>query len=210
MSSESSDHEGSIPWSPAAAAAVLFVAGAAASLTAVGLPELLGPGAAPSGLTLDGPGEAVVGAQLVEVSNNPYTLCSLIGFGPRPLLDTGALGVASLTIRRTSDVNRLVALEISGHPERFEGWHQWTAGHLQARGPCPLAAAIDGEARRLEPPLAFTIRPRSLRVRIAGGQSGASPAFRRAPVSVSTLVGLLRVARGRPSGIVARPGTGAA
>lgn len=172
-------------------------------------PELLGPGAPPSGLTVDGPRGPIVGTQLVEVSNNPYTLCSVIGFGSRPLLDTGKLGVASLTIRRTSDVNRLVALEISGHPERFEGWSQWTAGHLEVRGHRPIVVAIDGEARTLDPPLAFAIRPRSLRVRIGKGQSGASPAFRRAPVAVSTLVGLLRVARGRPSGIVARSGTGA-
>ena len=143
------------------------------------LPELLGPGAAPSGLTVDGPEGLIVDAQLIEVSNNPYTLCSVIGFGSRPWLDTGALGVASLAIRRASDVNRLVALEVSGHPERFEGWRQWTAGRLQVRGPRPLAAAIDGEARTLEPPLAFAIRPRSLRVRIADGQDGASPAFRQ-------------------------------
>ena len=174
------------------------------------LPELLGPGAAPSGLMVDGPEGVIVDAQLIEVSNNPYTLCSVIGFGSRPWLDTGALGVASLVIRRPSDVNRLVALEISGHPERFEGWRQWTAGQLQVRGPRPLAAAIDGEARTLEPPLTFAIRPRSLRVRIADGQEGASPAFRQAPAGVSTLAGLLRVARGRPSGIVVRPGTGAA
>jgi len=173
------------------------------------LPELLGPGAAPSGLTVDGPEGLIVDAQLIEVSNNPYTLCSVIGFGSRPWLDTGSLGVASLAIRRASDVNRLVALEVSGHPERFEGWRQWTAGRLQVRGPRPLAAAIDGEARTLEPPLAFAIRPRSLRVRIADGQKGASPAFRQAPVDASTLAGLLRVARGRPSGIVVRSGTGA-
>ena len=173
------------------------------------LPGLLGPGAAPTGLTLDGPEGLITDAQVVEVSNNPYTLYSVIGFGSRPWLDTGTLGVASLAIRRTSDVNRLVAFEMSGHPERFEGWHQWTAGQLQVRGPLQLAAAIDGEARQLEPPLVFAIRPRSLRVRIADGQKGASPAFRQAPVGVSTLPGLLRVARGRSSGIVVRAGTGA-
>lgn len=172
------------------------------------LPELLGPAAPPSGLIVDGPDQEIIGAQLLEISDNPYTLCSVIGFGSRPLLDTGTLGVATLTISRTSDVNRLVALEIAGHPERFGGWRQWTADRLEVRGPQPLAIAIDGEARTLEPPLEFVIRPGSLRVRIADGQFGASPAFRQAPMAASTLLGLLRVARGRPSGIVALPGMG--
>jgi diacylglycerol kinase family enzyme len=173
------------------------------------LPELLGPDAAPSSFITDGPDGPIAGAQLIEVSNNPYTLCSAVGFGSRPWLDSGALGVAALTITRTADVDRLVALEIAGHPERFPGWRQWTVGRLEVRGPVTLAAAIDGEARTLEPPLEFAIRPRSLRVRIAKGQSGASPALRVAPLHVSTLVGLFRIARGWPSGIVLRSGTGA-
>jgi diacylglycerol kinase family enzyme len=170
------------------------------------LPELLGPDAAPSGLTVEGPSGQIVDAQLVEVSNNPYTLHSVMGFGSRPRLDTGTLGVATLTLTRTADVNRLVALELSGHPDRFGGCRQWTARRVEARGPRPLAVAIDGESRSLEPPLEFAIRPRALRVRIANGQSGASPAFRVAPLSASTLSGLFRVVRGRPSGIVGGQG----
>jgi len=38
-----------------------------------------------------------------------------------------------------------------------------------------VAAGIDGEAARLEPPLRFRTRPRALRVRIARGHPGASP-----------------------------------
>jgi diacylglycerol kinase family enzyme len=168
------------------------------------LPDLLGPDAAPSGLAVDGPEGPVVGAQVIQVSNNPYTLSSLTGFGSRPRLNAGALGVATLSLSRTSDVNRLVAMEAAGHPERYEGWRQWTARDLEVRGPPSLAAAVDGEARTWEPPLRITIRPGALRVRIAVGQSGASPALLRAPVAVSTIVGLVRLVRGRPSGIVAR------
>ena len=139
------------------------------------------------------------------MSNNPYTLSSLSGFGSRAQLDTGTLGVAVLTINHTADVNRLVALEAAGHPEHFEGWHQWTTPHLEVSGPPSLLAAVDGEARTWEPPLRFDIRPQALRVRIAPGQSGASPAFLQAPVTMSTVVGLFRVMCGRPSGIVAHP-----
>ena len=166
------------------------------------LPRLVGPGAEPSGLAVDGPDGPIAGAQLVQVSNNPYRLSSLTGFGSRPRLNGGVLGVATLSISRTSDVNRLVALEAAGHPERFGGWRQWTARHLEVRGPPSTPAAVDGEARTLVSPLRFGIRHRALRVRIASGQRGASPAFLQAPVSVSTLVGLARVVRGRPSGIV--------
>ena len=168
------------------------------------LPDLLGPDAAPSGLAVDGPDGPVMGAQVIQVSNNPYSLSSLTGFGSRPRLNAGTLGVATLSISRTSEVNRLVAMEAAGHPERYEGWRQWTAHDLEVRGPPSLAAAVDGEARTWEPPLRITIRPGALRVRIAVGQSGASPALLRAPVAVSTIVGLVRLVRGRPSGIVAR------
>ena len=166
------------------------------------LPEVLGPDAKPFGLVVDGPGRVIADAQLVQVSNNPYTLSSLTGFGSRARLDAGVLGVATLTINRTSDVNRLVALEAAGHPERYQGWCSWTAADLEVRGPSSLAVAVDGEAHTWTPPLRVVTRSGVLRVRIAPGQRGASPAFLQAPVAPSTLVGLARVARGRPSGIV--------
>jgi diacylglycerol kinase family enzyme len=167
------------------------------------LPELLGPAAEPFGLSLDGPDGPVTGARVVQVSNNPYRLSSLAGFGSRASLSTGVLGVVTLAINRMSDVNRLVALEATGHPERYAGWREWTARHLEVRGPDPLAVAVDGEARTFAPPLHFMVRPMALRARISLGQPGASPAFFKAPLVVSTLVGLARVVRGRPSGIVA-------
>ena len=41
------------------------------------LPDLLGPDAAPFGLTVDSPDGPITDAQLIQVSNNPYTLSSL-------------------------------------------------------------------------------------------------------------------------------------
>lgn len=166
------------------------------------LPELVGPDATPLGLSIDGPEGPVAGAQLIEISNNPYTLTSMAGFGSRPCLDSGVLGVTTLSVRRASEASRLVALEMAGHPERFGGWHQWTTRRVDARGAPTIAAAIDGESCMLMSPLHFAVRQGAVRVRIAPDQYGGSPAFRRAPVSVSTLIGLARVARGRSSGIV--------
>jgi diacylglycerol kinase family enzyme len=172
------------------------------------LPELLGPGAQPFGITVAGPDGPITGAQVVQVSNNPYKLSSLAGFGSRATLGSGALGVVTLSVNSLSDVNRLVALEAAGHPERYAGWREWTASDVRVDGPDPLAAGVDGEARTFAPPLHFVIKPGALRARIGRGQPGASPAFFKAPLVVSTLVGLARVVRGQPSGIVggSRPG----
>jgi diacylglycerol kinase family enzyme len=166
------------------------------------LPDLLGPGAAPSGLAVDSPEGRVVDPQIIQVSNNPYTISSLSGFGSRARLDSGVLGVATLSITSTVDLHRLVTLEVAGHPERFDGCHQWSADTLLVEGTARLAVAVDGEARTWEPPLHFTLRSGCLRVRIAPGQVGASAAFLHPPISVSSLVGLARVTAGRPSGIV--------
>jgi diacylglycerol kinase family enzyme len=164
------------------------------------LPDLLGPHATPFGFEIEGPVGPITGAQVIEVSNNPYTLSSVSGFGSRARLDTGRLGVAAVAIDRPADVDRLVALEAVGRPDRFQGWQEWTAPELEVRSSGPVTAALDGEARVYEPPVHFTIRPAALAVRIARGQRGASPAFLHPPLGVSSLVGLVRVALGRPNG----------
>ena len=48
------------------------------------LPDLVGLHAEPFGLTVTGPDGAIADAQLIQVSNNPYTLSSATGFGSRP------------------------------------------------------------------------------------------------------------------------------
>jgi diacylglycerol kinase family enzyme len=167
------------------------------------LPELLGRGAQPFGLVVESPQGPITNAQVVQVSNNPYELSSVAGFGSRARLDAGVLGIATVSVARPADVNRLVALEAAGHLERYPGWRSWTATDLEMGGPSCIAAAADGEAVTLQPPLRFVLRPGALRVRIAPEEKGASPAFLHAPWTVSTLAGLARVVRGRPSGIVA-------
>ena len=141
------------------------------------LPDLVGPDATPFGLSIDGPDGPVADVQLIQISNNPYTLSSLAGFGSRPRLDSGFLGVATLTVHHASEANRLVALELAGHPERFEGWHQWTARQVDVHGPPTLAAAMDGESCKWKSPLHFAIRSGALRVRIAPGEYGVRRPF---------------------------------
>jgi hypothetical protein len=52
---------------------------------------------------------------------------------------------------------------------------EWCAPALEIRATEPVAAGIDGEAVRLQPPIRFRIRPQALRVRIARRHPGASP-----------------------------------
>ncbi len=176
------------------------------------LPSMFGPGAPAFGLAISGPDGPVPDACVIEVSNNVYRLSSVAGFGSRPRLDAAALGVTTLSVHGARDVDRLVALEVAGHPERFEGWRQWTSRELVVEGLPALAAAVDGEARTWDPPLHFRSRPGVLRARIAPGEPGASPALLHPPVSAKTFVGLVHVMFGKPSGVlldqaqVRRPG----
>jgi diacylglycerol kinase family enzyme len=171
------------------------------------LPGMFGPGAPSFGLVIGGPDGPVPDACVIEVSNNVYRLSSVAGFGSRPRLDGGALGVTTLSVHGAPDVDRLVALQVAGHPERFEGWRQWTSQDLVVGGLPALAAAVDGEARKCDPPLHFRIRPGVLRARIAPGEPGASPALLHAPMSANTFAGLVRIVFGKPSGIPLGQGT---
>lgn len=163
------------------------------------LPDLLAPGSgAKFGLSVDGAHGLVTDASVIEVSNNPYRLSSLGGFGSRPRLDSGALGVATLSVDRATDVNRLVVLEVAGTPGRYKGWRQWSATSVVVNGPPGLAAALDGEVRTFDPPLRFKIRPQAVRARIALDEPGASPALLRPPMSATTIIGLVRVVCGKP------------
>jgi diacylglycerol kinase family enzyme len=52
---------------------------------------------------------------------------------------------------------------------------QWTAASFEVSSDEPIAAGIDGEALKLDPPLRFRTKPQALRVRIAPQHPGASP-----------------------------------
>jgi diacylglycerol kinase family enzyme len=126
------------------------------------VPTVLGP--AGNGLDLRFTGadgrEHQTGA-VVMVSNDPYRLGHALGSGTRPRLDTGTLGIT-------------VAGEdaAGGAKKRID---EWSAPSFEVRSGSPVAAGIDGEAAKLDPPLRFRTRPHALRVRIAPQHPGASP-----------------------------------
>ena len=170
--------------------------------TAAMLPDLLGPDAEPFDLHFACPdGSREDGAQIVQVSNNPYVLTSLAGFGARPRLDTGTLGIAAAKVRGAADVAAIVAAESAGRLGRFGGWTEWAAPTFTVESDAPVEAGVDGEAVLLDPPLGFRTLPGALRVRLPTSAPGYSPAALKAPSLWWTLGALARTVAGHATPI---------
>jgi len=126
------------------------------------VPTVLGPAGAALDLRFTGADgrEHNTGA-VVMVSNDPYRLGRVLGSGTRPRLDTGTLGIT------------VAGEDPAGGPKKRID--EWSAPSFEVRSDGPVAAGIDGEAAKLDPPLRFRTRPQALRVRIAPQHPGASP-----------------------------------
>jgi diacylglycerol kinase family enzyme len=164
------------------------------------LPELLGPDAEPFDLNFATPdGERLDGAQIVLVSNNPYSFSLLGGFGTRAEISGGVLGVSAARVRGAGEAAMAAAAMTAGRPQRFAGWHEWTAPEFVVASSGPVEAGVDGEALLFDPPLHFRSLPGAVRVRIPTHAPGSSPAARRAPSVWWSLAALCRLAAGRPT-----------
>jgi diacylglycerol kinase family enzyme len=160
------------------------------------LPDLLGPGAEKFDLHFRDPeGSERNSAHLVLVSNNPYRLDRLAGFGSRERLDTGRLGIVTLDVEDAAQAAALIALEAVGQASRYPAWDEWTVEEFEVGSGSDVPAGVDGEAVVLEPPLRFRIAPAALRVRLPAG-AGLSPAA-LAPGVGSSISRLWRIAAGR-------------
>jgi len=140
--------------------------GAKAATAAQRLPDLLGPDAPRPDLAFSLPdGTRCESADVVLVSNGPYRLEHLSGFGTRERLDSGVLGIVTVTADRAGRLS----------PRR--GRRSWSAAEFVVDSGSPLVeAGVDGEALRLPPPLRFRVLPGALRVRMPREAPGASPA----------------------------------
>ena len=170
--------------------------------TAKLLPDLLGPDADPFDLRFSGPdGTEHTGAQIIQVSNNPYVLTRLGGFGTRARLDTGQLGVMTAEVHSAAEAAQLVAAEAAGRIQRFRGVLEWATPEFVVDSDTPIEAGVDGEALRLDPPLHFRSLPGALRVRIPTNAPGRSPAALAAPSLSWSVVALLRAVAGKATPI---------
>jgi diacylglycerol kinase family enzyme len=147
------------------------------------LPSLIGPDAEPLDLQfIDEHGEEHDTAILVMVSNNSYALTPRAGFGTRPSLYDGKLGVVAI-------------LPSAGlaPPVRVL---RWEAPEFRLDSGADIAAGLDGEAEELDAPARFRIRAGVLRVRLPIHCVGASPAERRPRLTKRTFLRILDLAMG--------------
>jgi diacylglycerol kinase family enzyme len=162
-----------------------------------GLPDLLGPDAAPADLGWTGPdGTRHDGAHLIQVSNNRYSLLVGGGAGSRYRLDDGLLGIVVVDVPTTTAAVELAALVALRRPSGARALEEWTAPTFEVTSAAPVPAGVDGEALELEPPIRFRIRPGALRVRLPERAVGYSPAAVAGPSVAATMGNVWRVARG--------------
>lgn len=148
------------------------------------LPDIIGPDAEPLDLRFtDGNGHEHESAIVVHVSNNVYDLAPRPGFGTRPSLADGQLGIVAVVHEPglTGPVKVL----------------RWQTPSFELDSSEPIPAGLDGEAIELEPPAEFKILAGMLRVRIPVHAVGASPAGRRPRLTRRTLERLRDLALGR-------------
>jgi diacylglycerol kinase family enzyme len=145
------------------------------------MPTVLGPGGEALDLRWTGAdGRDHATSAVVLVSNDAYRLGRALGSGTRPRLDGGVLGITALRAGTAGGGERRV--------------QEWAAASFEVRSGGPVAAGIDGEAARLDPPLRFRSRPQALRVRIAPQHPGASPSARMPADPWAAIRGVARVA----------------
>ncbi len=172
---------------------------AKADTTLQTLPAVLGKDTQPFDLQFTGAdGTERRGAHLIQISNNPYGTTAR-GRGSRPRLDSGELGVLSLTISSgDGGAPAAIAAFGTGHPERYKGYEEWSTPTFEVRSGAAIDVGLDGESMSMDSPLRFSIRPGAVRVRLPTHAIGYSPAARSMTWRES-LGELWRVIRGRPS-----------
>jgi diacylglycerol kinase family enzyme len=163
------------------------------------LPDLLGSDASPFDLEFaDASGQRYPSAHILLVSNNPYELVHLGGFGTRKRIDLGTLGIVAARIDGPREAVAFVGLEAAGRVRSFSGWLEWDTPTFRVESAAPIEIGIDGEAMSLDPPLVFESLPGALRVRIPTHAPGVAPAATAVRLTASTIRDLARTAVGRP------------
>ena len=152
------------------------------------VPDTLGPDAQGLGMRWKGPGghEHEAGAAIL-VSNNRYRLGGGVGPGTRPSIDDGLLAVMVVGSPTSGPASKRAQRPV----------REWSTPEFEIDADNPVAAGIDGETVRLEPPVRFRIRPGVLRAHISRKHPGASPSAVAPEHFTEVLRALLRTALGR-------------
>ncbi len=162
------------------------------------LPEMLGPQGEPFDLQFHGPdGTKHEVANVILVSNNPYSLDPLDplgGFGSRPTIASGQLGISIRAPQPAVTVSEQSRRRTLGRQRRRS--IVWMADDFVVASGGPVEAGVDGEAITFEPPLRFAIIPKALRVLVARSHPGVSPSASHVKYSGSHFGRLVRIALG--------------
>ncbi|MGW4209237.1 diacylglycerol/lipid kinase family protein [Lentzea sp. NPDC004789] len=126
------------------------------------LPDLLTEERPARRLRLRAGDAEVEGPQAVLISNNPYGTGDLAGWGRRPQLDGGRLGVLAVTVHDAAEAAGLLRGR-RGSNALLER----TAPEVVITADAPLLpVGVDGEAVTMPTPVRCTTRPGALRVRV--------------------------------------------
>jgi hypothetical protein len=101
-------------------------------------------------------------APLLIVSNNRYRFSGPPDYGRRSRLDSGRLGIGTITELPERDPSATRLNEIHSMVE-------WEATSYRIESDEPILAGLDGEALVFESPLDISIQPRGLRVLVPAG-----------------------------------------
>jgi diacylglycerol kinase family enzyme len=162
------------------------------------LPNLMGPDAGEFDLQfhrLDS--QRPESADVLLVSNNPYTFRTLAGPGSRPRLDSGVLGIVAARANRPRDLSALGTVDARGAIQQRQSLRRWTAPTFRVDSTGPVPVGLDGEALLLKPPLEFRTLPGVLRVRLPPASTGAPQIVVHGVRH--TLGALLHIAAGHPA-----------
>lgn len=153
------------------------------------LPQLLSSTAEPFDLQFTDPnGEAVEGAFLVLVSNNPY----VSGLSPdtfqRRSLNDGTLGVMAVTTATGAEAAALVTRTVLGRADTDPNLRLFTTTQFEVRSRSGrVDAGIDGEALELPTPLVFRSHPGGLKLLVPPSNVEAAARRRARGMGLSDL-----------------------
>ena len=130
------------------------------------LPDLMARDGAPR-LVAQAGSLRIEGAQAILVSDNPYGLGDLAGLGRRARLDRGMLGVVAVRVDGARHAMTLI------RHVRDRGLTVGEAEQVVVTADRPeIFVGVDGEALSLPTPVAVSIRPQALRVRVPRSRPG--------------------------------------
>jgi len=109
-------------------------------------------------------------ADLIMVSVGTYEISGrLADIGKRARVDSGRLGVITLSVPDAAATIKLATLWTAGAIDRFPGWDQWEQSSFEVGSGSTVSVGLDGETVSMEPPLRFDVHTGTFSVAVPRG-----------------------------------------